>query len=151
MEELMKVIQLQLDNGGRAKLTVTGRSMLPLFRSHRDSVELVPVSGRQKKGRIILYRRASGQFVLHRIVKLTATGYILCGDNEANPEPVDHDQLLAVVDGYTRKGKTCSLNRWSYRIYTGLWVHFFFLRKPYIGIRRLCGKTYRRIRKCLKK
>ena len=147
----MKVIQLQLDNGGRARLIVTGRSMLPLFRAYRGSVELVPISQKQKKGKIILYRRASGQFVLHRIVKLTDTGYICCGDNEADQEPVDHSQLLAVVDGYTRKGKQRSLNHFGYRFYMGLWVHLFFLRKPYIAIRRLCGKTYRAVRKCFKK
>ena len=140
MEELFKVIRLQLENGGRARLTVTGSSMMPLFRNRRDTVELIPVSRKQERGQIILYRRESGQFVLHRIVKLTDTGYICCGDNEANPEPVNHGQLLAVVDGYTRKGKKGSLNSFGYRFYVFLWIHLFFLRRPYIALRRFCGK-----------
>lgn len=146
MEELYKVILLQLENGGRASLTVTGRSMRPLFRGHRDKVELIPVDGKQKKGKIILYRRTNGQFVLHRIVKLRADGgYICCGDNQCWQEPVDHSQLLAVVDGFTRKGKQYSLRHFGYRLYSALWVHLFFLRTPYIRVRRLCGRLYSKI------
>ena len=147
MEELYKVILTQLENGGRARLTVTGRSMLPLLRAYRDAVELIPISAQQKKGQIVLYRRASGQFVLHRIVRLTEDGYICCGDNEAVREPVSHSQLLAVVDGLVRKGKRISMDNFSYRLYVALWVGLFPLRGLYIKIRRWCGKNYRKHRK----
>ena len=147
MEELYKVILLQLENGGRARLTVTGRSMLPLLRAHRDAVELIPVCPQQKKGQIVLYRRPSGQFVLHRIVRLTENGYIICGDNEAVREPVDHSQLLAVVDGLVRKGKRISMENFSYKLYVALWVGLFPLRGIYIKIRRWCGSNYRKLRR----
>lgn len=151
MEELVKVIALQLENGGRARLTVTGRSMLPLLRAYRDSVELIPVTEEPvQKGKIILYRRDSGQYVLHRIVRKTATGYICCGDNEAGREPVEHRQLLAVVDGLIRKGKQIEMNHLGYRMYVGLWVGLFCFRSPYIKIKRWCGQRYRKIRKSFK-
>lgn len=151
MEELHKVIALQLENGGRARLTVTGRSMLPLLRAYRDAVELIPVSGPQEKGKIILYRRESGQFVLHRIVALTPDGYICCGDNEAVREPVSQQQLLAVVDGLVRKGKQVSMKNPSYRAYVALWVGLFPFRGLYIKVRRWCGQHYRKLRKKTKK
>lgn len=151
MEELFKAIRTQLEIGGRARLTVTGRSMLPLLRAYRDAVELIPVSGRRKKGEIILYRRESGQFVLHRIVDLTQDGYICCGDNEAVREPVSQSQLLAVTDGLVRRGKRVSLNHLSYKVYTALWVGLFPLRGIYIKIRRWCGHNYRKLRKAIEK
>lgn len=147
MEELYKVILLQLEQGGRARLTVTGRSMLPLLRAYRDAVELIPISNRQKKGDIILYRRESGQFVLHRIVALTQTGYICCGDNEANREPVNHEQLLAVTDALIRKGKRITKDTFCYKVYVALWVGLFPLRGVYIKVRRFCGSHYRKYRK----
>lgn len=146
MEELHKVIALQLELGGRARLTVTGRSMLPLLRSRRDSVELIPVEGVQKKGTIILYRRESGQFVLHRIVRLTKDGYICCGDNEAAKEPVSQTQLLAAVDVLNRKGRRITDSNFCYCIYKALWVGLFPFRGLYIKIRRWCGKNYRKLR-----
>ncbi|MBR2309101.1 MAG: S24/S26 family peptidase [Oscillospiraceae bacterium] len=151
MEELFKAIRIQLENGGRARLTVTGRSMLPLLRAYRDAVELIPVSGPQKKGTIILYRRESGQFVLHRIIELTENGYICCGDNEAIREPVSQEQLLAVTDKLIRRGKRVALNNLSYRVYTALWVGLFPLRGIYIKIRRWCGRNYRKLRRSFAK
>ena len=147
MEELAQLIALQLANGGRAKLTVTGCSMLPLLREQRDSVELIAPATRQKTGDIILYQRENGQYILHRIVALTETGYLCCGDNQAKREVVDHSQLLAVVDGFRRKGKDYDLDHILYRLYLALWVGLFPLRGVYIKLRRFLGTGYRAIKK----
>lgn len=147
MEELARLIALQLENGGRAKLAVTGCSMLPLLREGRDTVELLPPATRQKKGQIILYRRQSGQYVLHRVIALTDTGYLCCGDNQAQRETVTHSQLVAVVDGFWRKGKYCPEDHWLHRLYRTLWVGLFPLRRAYIRLRRFLGRRYRAIKK----
>ena len=147
MEQLAELITLQLDNGGRASLTITGYSMMPLLRQRRDAVELILPSDRQKKGDIILYRRENGQYVLHRIIALTEGGYICCGDNQASREPVAHSQLIGVVDGYVRKGKKRTLKGVGYRLYRWIWVNLFFLRPGYIWLRRHTGKVLKRLRK----
>ena len=146
MESLMQLLQVQLQEGGRANLTVTGFSMHPLFRNRRDSVVLVP-AGKQKKGDIILYRRENGQFVLHRIIGEEASNYICSGDNQVMREPVYQEQVLAVVDGFTRKGKAYSLDHLGYRIYTWVWVELFCLRKYYLFIRRRLGRMMKHIRR----
>lgn len=147
MEQLAELITLQLENGGRARLTVTGSSMLPMLRSRRDSVELVPPSSLQEKGDIILYRRKNGQYVLHRIIALADQGYICCGDNQASRELVEKTQLIAAVDGFVRNEKNCSLHAPGYRFYCWLWVNLFFLRPGYIWLRRRLGKLLKRLRK----
>lgn len=139
MQSLMQLLQVQLEEGGSANLTVTGFSMHPLLRSRRDSVVLVP-AGRQKKGDIILYRRESGQFVLHRIVKVEQDTYICSGDNQAIREPVTKEQILAVVDGFTRKGKAYDISHPGYQIYVWVWVELFCLRKHYLFVRRLFAR-----------
>lgn len=148
MESLMQLLQVQMEEGGRANLTVTGYSMHPLLRNRKDSVVLVPAVGRQKKGDIILYRRESGQFVLHRIIRVEEERYVCSGDNQVMREPVTQEQILAVVDGFTRKGKTYGMDHSGYRVYTWLWVELFCLRKYYLFIRRrlarLIGKHIRR-------
>ncbi len=143
MQSLMQLLQLQLEEGGRANLTVTGFSMHPLLRSRRDSVVLVP-AGKQKKGDIILYRRESGQFVLHRIIRIEKDTYICSGDNQAMREPVTQEQILAVVDGFTRKGKVYDIGHPGYRVYTWAWVELFCLRKYYLFTRRLFARWIRK-------
>lgn len=144
MESLIQLLQVQLQEGGRANLTVTGYSMHPMLRSHRDSVTLVP-AGKQRKGDIILYRRESGQFVLHRIIDIEKSCYICSGDNQVMREPVTREQILAVVDGFTHKGKVYTLGNPGYRVYTWMWVELFCLRKYYLFIRRRFAKLMKQI------
>lgn len=147
MEDLSQIIDLQLSNGGRAPLIVTGCSMEPMLRHRRDSVVLIPVTGQCKKGDVIFYRRENGQYVLHRIVARNGCDYVCCGDNQAMREPVSHSQLIAVVEGFTRKGKRYDITSPGYRLYVFVWVELFFLRGVYIFIRRKIGSLYRRLRK----
>lgn len=139
MESLAEVIALQLNTGGRANLTVTGSSMLPMLRHRRDAVTLIPADGRQKKGDVILYRRKNGRYILHRIIATEQDGYICCGDNQAVREPVASEQVIAVVDGFTRKGKAYKIDAPGYRLYTAVWVGLFPLRRYYISLRRRLG------------
>jgi len=147
MEELAKLLQVQLDNGGRAVLTVTGVSMLPILRDRRDSVELVRVTKPLKRGDLILYRRENGQYVLHRIVRADAEGFICCGDNQWEPEEVTAGQVMAVVSGFVRAGKSHSVTHKGYRLYAWLWTGLFPVRRPLIVIRRFLGKGRRSLRR----
>lgn len=147
MEELVKLLRVQLNNGGRADLVVTGVSMYPMLRNRRDRVTLIPAPELCKKADIILYRRQSGQYVLHRIVRVKDGGYICCGDNQAEIEPVDHSQVIAVVDGFTRKGKAYSLDHRGYRMYLFFWVELFPLRQVYIRLRHALGRLRRKLLK----
>ncbi len=147
MEQLVQLIALQLEKGGRSPLTVTGSSMMPMLYGRRDMVELIPPAHRQKKGDIILYRRKNSQYVLHRIIGLTADGYICCGDNQVSKEPVSQEQLIAVVNGFVRKGRTYSIDGLGYRFYRWLWVNLFFLRPGYIWLRRRLGRLRKQLRK----
>lgn len=146
MEALSELLMLQLASDGTARLSVTGYSMMPMLRDRKDSVALRKAEGLLKKGDIIFYRRENGSFVLHRIIRLKDGGYICCGDNQAETEPVSQEQVFAVVTGYFRQEKQRSLKNPAYLLYKALWVGLFPLRKYYIRIRRRLGK-WRRDRK----
>ena len=60
--------------------TVNGTSMFPMLRNKKDTVIIKPLTGKLKKYDITLYRKRN-LYVLHRIVKVTPGGYIICGDN----------------------------------------------------------------------
>ncbi len=146
METLMEVISLQLSNGGRANLTVTGNSMAPMLHHRRDAVTLIPVKGAQKKGTVALYHRPNGKYALHRIVAVTKDGYICCGDNQWEKEWVDQAQLVATVDSFCRSGRCYSINHFGYLVYKFFWVELFFLRPAYIAVRRSVGRICRKVR-----
>ena len=147
MEELAQLIRLQTERGGRAVLTVVGSSMMPMLYQYRDSVVLEKVTRPLKKGDIILYQRENSRYVLHRIIRREKTHYICCGDNQYMREKVLPAQVLAVVTGFYRMGRERSLSAVTYRLYTFVWVYLFFLRIPYLKLRRCLARLRKQFRK----
>lgn len=140
MEQLVELILLQLQQGGIAPLTVTGSSMYPTFRHRRDTVML---SVRQPhKYDVILYRRDDGDYILHRIVK-EENGFICCGDNQWQPEPVREDQIIAAVVGFDREGKRYDADHRGYKLWVRFWTGLYPVRKPILAVRHRLGRIRR--------
>ncbi len=145
MEQLMPLLQLQMEQGGSAWLTVTGSSMHPTFRHGRDRVELVQRP--PCKGDVALYRRENGVYVLHRILGAREENWLCAGDNQWETEEVSPSQVIACVQRFFRKGKTHPVTQAGYRLWTGLWIWLLPVRKPILKLRRLWSKIKHRWRK----
>lgn len=78
-------IQEILEEKGIFISTTVGVSMFPMLRNRRDTIVIEPVKGRLRKYDVPLYKRGD-KYVLHRIVKVTTAGYVICGDNCINQE-----------------------------------------------------------------
>ena len=114
---------------GRLIYTNVGTSMLPLIRQGQDLLVIEPPGGRLKKYDIALYRRDSGQYVLHRVLKVRKNDYIICGDNRWHRETGITDRhILGVLVGRIRGGKELSMTDWRCRLYAHLWCDFFPVR-----------------------
>lgn len=85
LEELFPIIEEVISSGGEFRLFPRGVSMLPLLRQGTDSVVLVSPT-QVVENDMVLYKRDSGQFVLHRVVKIKNGEYIMCGDNQTELE-----------------------------------------------------------------
>ncbi len=128
LDEIYPVIKEKINIGGTVQLPITGTSMLPLLVWGRDTVELHKCDNPQKYD-IIFYRRDDGAFVLHRIVGKNENGFILCGDNQVQKEyGITEKHIIAVVKSITRKGKTFSVDKFSYKFYVKLWTLILPLR-----------------------
>lgn len=148
MESLVPLIRLQLENGGRSHLVVTGISMHPTLRHGRDRVELVPPPVTLRRGDLILYQRANGRYILHRIVSKPKSGSFICsGDNQWQPENVNADQVIALADTYIRGKKRICTDAWYCRLYVFLVVLFFPVRRPFLALRRFFGRMRKRLKK----
>lgn len=120
----------QLSIHGQLVYTNVGRSMLPLLRQHKDLIVINRRGeGRCNKYDVILYRRPSGQYVLHRILKVRKDDYVLCGDNQWEPEfGVKDEWVLGTMTAFIRDGKETPVsNRW-YKVYVHLWCDLYLIR-----------------------
>ena len=121
--DIIDVMLEILDSGGEMRIHPRGTSMLPLIVQGRDSVVLKKPQ-KIKNHDIVFYRRANGQFVLHRIMKKSSDGtFVLCGDIQTDLEyGIREEQIIAVVSEIERKGKNRTINFWAYRFYVFIWT-----------------------------
>ena len=107
-EAVVGSIEDQLKRNGRIMYRVTGDSMLPLLRNESDVAVIlsVPEGKRLKKYDVALYKRESGQYVLHRVWKVKKRGYTVCGDNRYFSESgVTDSEILGVLECVIRDGE----------------------------------------------
>ena len=109
--------------------TNVGISMLPLLRQRRDIIEIRKKEpGRCKKYDVVLYKW-NGQYILHRILRVLPSGYLIAGDNNFFVERnITDDMILGVMTRVIRDGKEITMDDPLYRIYVHLWCDCYPLR-----------------------
>lgn len=134
MEELLQTLEYT----EQVPLVISGNSMDPFLVHGRDTVFLTKLSGPVKRGQMVLYRRANGQYVLHRIYKVQEDRLTMIGDGQLGLEPgIRQEQVLACVKAVRRKGKLLKPGH-------PVWV---FYEKIWIRLIRLRGRLLRRYRR----
>lgn len=142
--------EAQLAQYGRLVYTNVGNSMEPLIRQGRDLLIMEQPCGRLKKYDVPLYRRDSGQYVLHRILRVRKEDYVTCGDNRCSREyGVTDAQIIGVLTAIVRNGREISMrNKW-YRFYVHLWCDAFLVRAMVlrtIGFIRSIARIFREMK-----
>lgn len=139
----------ELNRHGSFIFTNVGISMMPLLRQHKDLFKIEKKT--DKRGRkydVVLIKRASGQYVLHRILKVRDKDYVLCGDNQFHREyGVTEDQILGVMTEVIRDGQSISVEDKKYQLYVHLWCDFFYIRAAFLWLKLLPRRVQRSFRK----
>ena len=134
MNELGPIIEESLKYKSDVRITIKGNSMYPLLRSEIDSVRLTNVK-KVRRFAMVLYRRESGQYVLHRILKCKGDLLGIAGDNEIRLEyPVKKSQIIAQVSGFWKGDKYFSCKNPLYRLYVLFWAAIFPKRRKAIPV-----------------
>lgn len=130
----------ELQEKGVIIYTNVGTSMRPLIRQGKDIMIISSVDsiGRKlKKMDVPLYKRDSGQYVLHRIVKVTEDGYVLRGDNTyGNEYGITEKHIIGVLTGVLRNGKEISIHSFGYVLYSYIWYYTYYIRKMVVWMKR---------------
>ena len=126
-----------LEQDGKLIYTNVGDSMYPLIRQGKDLMVIEKVDGRLKKYDVPLYRRTTGKYVLHRILKVRENDYVICGDNRYHKEyGITDEQIIGVLTAIIRNGKELSVHNWKYKFYVHLWCDFFPVRAFLFKVRK---------------
>ena len=117
---LKEMIEQNMD----VSIVISGNSMSPFLVNQRDVIYLSKINRKLKKGDLVLYQRLSGQYVVHRIVKVKKSGYYLAGDNQIAIEgPILDKQIFGLVTKVKRKGKWIEAGNFWWEFFEHVWVY----------------------------
>ena len=137
-----------IERDGRLVYTNVGDSMRPLIRQDRDLLIIEKPKGRLKKYDVPLYRRDSGQYVLHRILKVRDSDYVICGDNRYCKEyGITDRHIIGVLTAVVCNGREMPITDLRYRMYVHLWCDLFPIRAFILKARRFPKWLKRRYEK----
>ena len=143
----MKGLENSLKEKGIYITTTKGDSMNPMLVEGRDRVVIIPPQFPLKKYDVPVYRNL-GHFTMHRIVKVTKSGYIICGDNRAILEKdVKESDIVGVLEGFYQGDKYISCDDENYLKYAKKVVRTLPLRRTENFIKRVIRKIKRMLKR----
>lgn len=146
-EDIFAMAEHLFNNGNTVWIVVSGMSMYPFLREDIDMVELARTGlANIKNGDIVLIKRVSGEFVLHRVIKKSNSGIFIMGDAQQWIEgPVSEDQLKAVAINISRSSRIISCNNFMLKTLVRSWMLVIPIRykliKAFGVFSKLTGRT----------
>ncbi len=131
------------------KTTLNGISMQPLIRKGRDVVTIVAVNRPIKRGDVVLFRRADGEYVVHRVRRLCGDMIITLGDNcwKEDSPPIGLADIKGLAVQVQRGKLRICLDSCLSRAAGRCWMACHEYR---ILLRRMRGAAIRRIIRVIK-
>ncbi len=126
-----------------------GISMRPMLTQRTEQLLIERLTDLPQKNDVVLYRRSSGQYVLHRVIRREKTHYLIRGDNcYGKPEKVIPQNIIGILKGFYR-GETyidCKKSR-GYRAYVLFWRLSYPIRLPIHHSLRLLRRAIKKLRR----
>lgn len=136
-------LEASLKENGIYITTTKGDSMNPMLVEGRDRVVVVLPEFPLKKYDIPVYRKL-GHYTMHRVVKVTKNGYVICGDNRATLErDVRESDIVGMLEGFYQGDKYISCSDEDYLKYARKTVRNLPIRRAKSFVRRAIGKLKR--------
>ena len=121
-----------------------GDSMYPMLVAGRDSVIVKAPVFPLKKYDVPVYRR-DGHYTMHRIVKVTRKGYIICGDNRTHLEKdVAECDIIGVLEAFYHDGKLIDCTDKDYLKYAKKVCRTLPVRRMITLIKLIIRKLYKK-------
>ena len=121
-----------------------GDSMHPMLISGRDTVVIEPPVFPLKKYDVPVYRR-DGHYTMHRIVKVTRKGYIICGDNRTYLErDITDENIVGVLSAFYHNGKFIKCTDEAYVRYSKKVCQSLPVRIIKKLIKQICAKILKK-------
>lgn len=142
----------ELNKNGVIAFVPRGNSMWPTLKNKKQSVIVKKKTEKLRPMDVALYKRESGSNVLHRVIKTTKLGYIMCGDSQFTLEKVKEENVYGVMTGFYRGKRYIDVNDADYIAKVKKWyknekVRQFYVKAFYFfeNLKSLPGKALHKL------
>ena len=137
--EYVSVLRGLVEEGHEVSMLVSGSSMSPFLIHLRDTIYFKKPDRPLRAGDIVFYQRDSGQYVMHRILRVRGDVYDIIGDAQTEIERgVRRDQIFAVITRVKRKGRLIGPGDFWWTFFACVWTKL-------IPLRPLIARAYARL------
>ena len=112
-----------------------GVSMWPMIPNKQGIVEIHRLERPARRYDLVLYIRSKELGVIHRVLHVRESDYIIAGDNCWQKEYVPRDKVVGIAVRFYRNGKWYEVTDWRYQVYVHLWTDLFFIRRVIFRLR----------------
>ena len=127
--EYVGVLRGLVEEGHEVSMLVSGSSMSPFLIHLRDTIYFKQPDRPLRAGDIVFYQRDSGQYVMHRILRVRGEVYDIIGDAQTQIERgVRRDQIFAIITRVKRKGKLIGPGDFWWTFFARVWTKLIPLR-----------------------
>ena len=117
-----------------------GDSMEPMLSADKDTVFIIPPFFPLQKYDVPVYRR-DGHYTMHRIVKTTKKGYIICGDNRTYLEKdITDKDIVGILVAFYHNGRFIQCSDEEYIKYSKRICRNLPIRRLKSFLRRILNK-----------
>lgn len=121
--EYISALRELVQEGQEVSMQISGSSMSPFLVHQRDRICFRAPTQPFRRGDMVFYQRANGQFVMHRIYKVRPEGYDIVGDAQTEIEgPIFPSQIFAIVTRVCRKGIWIDETNIWWKFFAGPWL-----------------------------
>lgn len=133
-KEYVSMLRELTESGKEVSMLIAGSSMSPFLIHERDSICFKKPDRTLRRGDMVFYQRPGGQYVMHRIYKVSAEGYYIVGDAQQDIEgPVKREQIFALITKVRRKGKWIAPGDFWWEFFEHVWIRMVPVRRLIIG------------------
>ena len=138
--EYVSVLKEMTEQGLEVATTVSGTSMEPFLLHERDRIYFRRPEGPIQKGDMVFFQRKTGEYVMHRVMKVRKGQYYLAGDHQTFLEgPIEAQQIFAKVVSVERAGVWLTEQDALWKFYAGWWRRLFLVRKVVNKVKWVIG------------
>lgn len=126
-----RTIEEELAVHNHSFFQTVGSSMEPLLHNRKSTVVIAAKQGRLNRYDVALYCKPTGEYILHRVIKVLDGSYLIRGDNCVWDEIVPDEQIIGVMTAYypNEHSDPISCNSKVYQKYLKtLWWRYVFLK-----------------------